>query len=235
MSSLLASNYIVAVAVTAVLCVVASLLPRRWPGRATTIAAWIVAIVLIGNEIVYIVQFIVSNDWSPQIGLPVYLCDAAAFVGGAALITRKQLLAEITNFWAFAGTLQGLLTPDIPTASYDYFWFEYYIDHSIVIVAAFFLILGLKFRPRAHSVIRMLIISVLFTAADAVVDIATNSNYMFLRFVPATGSLLNYFGPWPWYMVTATFVAIIFFIILDAPFWRARKRALVHNVHTPAS
>ena len=49
--------------------------------------------------------------------IPFHLCDIAAFLCGFALITRRYLLCELSYFWGLAGTLQGLLTPNLP---YDF-------------------------------------------------------------------------------------------------------------------
>jgi len=46
---------------------------------------------------------------------------------------------------------------------------------------------------------------------------------MFLRQPPSTGSLLNFMGPWPWYIATGTVLALVFLVILDAPFRLARN------------
>jgi len=57
---------------------------------------------------------------------PFHLCDIAAFICGFALITRKPLMCELAYFWGLAGTMQGLLTPDLnhdfPSPVKDEFW-----------------------------------------------------------------------------------------------------------------
>jgi uncharacterized membrane protein YwaF len=48
---------------------------------------------------------------------------------------------------------------------------------------------------------------------------------MYLRQVPAQGSLLSLMGPWPWYVVLAALLALIVLTILDLPFRLSRRRA----------
>jgi uncharacterized membrane protein YwaF len=57
--------------------------------------------------------------------------------------------------------------------------------------------------------------------------IVTNGNYMYLRQKPVAGSLLNFMGPWPWYIGGGLLLAVIFLTILNAPFWLARRRLTV--------
>src|SRR2546422_948572 len=62
-------------------------------------------------------------------------------------------------------------------------------------------------------------------AAIAIVDLVTGGNYMYLRRVPAGGSLLSLMGPWPWYIAAGVLVALVVLALLDAPFhlWSRRR------------
>jgi hypothetical integral membrane protein (TIGR02206 family) len=50
------------------------------------------------------------------------------------------------------------------------------------------------------------------------VDYVTGGNYLFLRDLPPTRTLLDYLGPWPWYIVTLTVLAVTVFTLLYLPF-----------------
>ena len=77
-----------------------------------------------------------------------------------------------------------------------------------------------------------------YTVAVGIVDWATGANYMFLRHPPHTWSLLSILGPWPWYLLTASAVALAFFLLLDAPFWagrHGRSRSTLREGRQPLS
>jgi hypothetical integral membrane protein (TIGR02206 family) len=219
------SAHLVALALSAALAITVVPLARLRPGRWVTVASVLLGVFLIGQELAYEVVLPVAGRFSTQYSLPLYLCDVAAFVAGAALIRPKPLLVELTWFWAMAGTLQGLLTPDVywPFPSWD--WVQYYGDHGGVVLAALLLVAGRGIQPRSWSALRVFAITVAFTAVVAVADVVTGGNYMYLRHVPDGGSLLSLFGPWPQYIVVATGVAGILLLVLDAPFWMSRRRA----------
>jgi uncharacterized membrane protein YwaF len=94
------------------------------------------------------------------------------------------------------------------------------------VLAALFLVIGLSVYPRAGAVWRIYLITLGFAAVIGLIDLTTGGNYLYLRQVPAQGSLLNVMGPWPWYIVVGAALAPIVLTILDAPFrFSCRRRA----------
>jgi hypothetical integral membrane protein (TIGR02206 family) len=232
MVSSVGPGHLLALAVT--VGVVGGLVPlaRLRPGRWILISSWVLAFLLVANEIAFeIVQWqgglgetYIAHAWTVGFSLPLYLCDVAAVVGGVALITRRPILVEITWFWGLAGSLQGLLTPDHPILFPSYDWLEFYVDHIGVLLAACWLVVGLGLHPRPRAALRVIVITVVFLALVGVVDVATGGDYDYLHTQHPPG-LLALLGPWPWYLLGATGVALASILILDLPFWPERRRA----------
>ena len=203
------------------LVVVAGLLcfaARRAPGRWLDWVAATIALAIVLAELSWQPYVLVNRSWSAASSLPVQLCDVGGFVAAAALIWRQLLLVEIAYFWGLGGTLQALLTPDLRDHFPTFPYVQFYATHDLVVLAALFLIIGLGFHPRPGSVRRIFLLTLAFTAAIAIVDLVTGGNYMYLRRVPAGGSLLSLMGPWPWYIATGVLVALLVLALLDAPF-----------------
>ena len=97
------------------------------------------------------------------------------------------------------------------------------MGHGGVLLAAVFLVVGRRIWPRPGAPVRVFLAALVLTAFVGAVDAVTNGNYMFLREKPAAGSLLNFMGPWPWYIGSAVLLAIVFLALLNAPFWLARR------------
>lgn len=49
-------------------------------------------------------------------------------------------------------------------------------------------------------------------------NLILDANYFWILGKPPTPSLLDYFGPWPWYIVTAAFFALAHFYTVYVPF-----------------
>jgi len=68
--------------------------------------------------------------------------------------------------------------------------------------------------PGPKAVWRVYAITLAFACVAAVGTWLTGGNYMFLRHKPARGSLLDFMGPWPVYILVAAVLALVMFFAL---------------------
>ena len=231
-------EHIITVAVIVIAITVLVTAARLRPGRWTEIAAHALALLIVINEVGWWVWAWQMNALSLQNNLPLFLCDIAAFVSAAALITRAPLLVEVAYFWGIAGTANGIISPDIGDHFPSYPFFQYFIQHGAIPAAALFLVVGLRIYPRPWAAVRVFALSVALVVVDALANLLTNGNYMFLRSVPPGTNLLDLFGRWPWYIFGGALLTVIFFAALDAPFRisaLARARSRTSPYPRPAS
>jgi hypothetical integral membrane protein (TIGR02206 family) len=184
------------------------------PGPWTDAFALILALaILAGWAGEYIAEAILGT-WSVKYTLPLQLTDAVSAVAILALLTRRPLLVELTYFWAFTASLQATLTPDLMQSFPSVFYFTYFTYHVGVIVAASFLVFGLRLYPRPGAVWRVYGATLAFTVIAATGDLLTGGNYMYLRAKPIHASLLSVMGPWPWYILggAALGLALLFVV-----------------------
>ena len=223
MSDLLAPEHVAALVVIAV-AIAVLVLAARWRR-----GGWlkVLAVLLVADEASWWLYMALGGGEPGQRAqpLPLQLCDVAVLVAAAALWTRQQLLAEVTYFWALAGTVQALLTPELPQHFPTYPYFQYYVAHGGTVGAALILVVGLRMAPRAWAVAWVAGITIAYAAFVGVVDAVTGADYMFLRAKPDTPTLLDDLGPWPWYILSATALGLALFAILDAPFRLRQRRA----------
>lgn len=97
-------------------------------------------------------------------------------------------------------------------------FFEFVIGHLGIVIAALFLVVGRRLRPRVGAVLRVWLLTAVFMVWPGVFDALTDSNYNFLGRLPDHDSLLSVLGPWPWYAG----VALVVLLVLDLPFRRRR-------------
>jgi hypothetical integral membrane protein (TIGR02206 family) len=204
-----------------VLCTWALLRPGRWSPRA----AKVIGLILLSVCVVDTVRQVHDGTWAPRTSLPLALCNFALLVAAAACWWRLMALVEVTYFWAVAGTLQGLVTPDLNTPFPRVEFFEYVIGHTLIIVAALFLVVGMRLPPRSGSVLRATVVTYVYVGLVGVIDALIGANYMFLRRAPHQWTLLRLMGPYPWYLATGVVLVPLLFALLYIPFWFVRRRA----------
>lgn len=172
----------------------------------------------------------------PQ-GLPLELCDLTLWltVASALLHGRRsppgelhgQMLRPVMFEFAWlaglSGSLMAVLTPDLwaPPLSYPTIYF--FLAHGGLIATLLFLVWSGLARPRPGCVWRTLILLNAYAALIGAFDAAFRTNYMYLCLKPANASLLDFFGPWPVYLLGGEATAVVMFLILWAPFRRAAE------------
>jgi len=176
-----------------------------------------IGLVLAADAVSYSIGLAVAGTWSAKTSLPLALCDVAVLVAACACWWRVPLLVELTYFWGLAGTLQAVVTPDLNSGFPHLLFFQYVAGHLGIVVAALFLVVGMRISPRPGAVRRTFAITVGYSAVVGIVDGVTGANYMFLRRPPGEWTLLRLLGPWPWYTLSAAAVALVLFTALVVP------------------
>jgi hypothetical integral membrane protein (TIGR02206 family) len=155
--------------------------------------------------------------------LPLHLCDLAAFAGAAALAWNHRFAAELTYFWAMAGTVNGLITPTLKFAFPHPAFFAFFLLHGAVVIAAAYLVFGRRCHPRPGAVIRVFGASLAYLGFITAVNSLLGTNFAFIRQKPETASLLDSLGAWPWYVFALIPLGFAIFSLLYLPFWISRR------------
>lgn len=210
-----------AIALTVLVAILAARVPRHVP--ALRRPAWSRALaVVLAVSWGYAQIDGLGNGFSAARDLPLHLSDWSLVAAVVALLTRRPWAVELTWFWGLAGATWAVLSPDISKGFEDLGTWAFFIAHSGVIAAAVYLVLGLGLRPAPDALLRVIPATVVVVIVAGTADIATGANYMFLREPPASGSLLDLMGPWPWYLVSAAALALVLLTVLALPFRRRR-------------
>lgn len=152
---------------------------------------------------------------------PLHLCDVAIALSIWALWTRGPLASELTYFWGAAGTTLAVITPDLQDSFPAARFLTYFALHGGVILAALWIPFGLGQRPRPGAVLRAFLWLNAYAALVLAVNVAFGTNFLYLLAKPSAPTPLDWFGPWPVYLLVGEAVALGLFSLLALPF-RAR-------------
>ena len=157
-----------------------------------------------------------------ETALPLYLCDVVSFVLAYALIRRRQRWAEMGYLWGMAGTVQGLITPTLHFSWDTVEYYAFFAQHGGVPVAALTLAFGTELKPHHEAFGRAVFWSWMYMAIVYGLNRLLDANYGFLNAKPGVGTLFDYMGPYPWYLLTLQVIAFTLYLLLLLPF---RQRA----------
>jgi hypothetical integral membrane protein (TIGR02206 family) len=207
--------------------VAAALLTRAVRGRpadapAPLAARAAIAAVLLAATVGYLVASARDGQLSVWDFVPLHLCDFLIFVALFALASLHPLACEALFFTACTGTVLAMVTPDLGEGFPDFRFLAYFVCHGAVVVAAMVLTLGLGIRPRPGAPLRVLGLVNAYAAVVAVVNVAYGANFLYLRAPPRGRTILDWFGPWPVYILVVEAIALVLFAALDRLVRRVR-------------
>lgn len=154
--------------------------------------------------------------------LPLHLCSIAVVLSIVVLLTRARLPYELTYFWGLAGTANAIITPELTEGFPHYHFFQYFISHSGIVATALFATFGLGMRPDFRSLLRAFLWLNGLAAVLALVNLALDSNYLYLCEAPVTASPFLFLS-WPWYLIWLEVLAFGFFAVLYLPVYLGRR------------
>lgn len=197
-------------------------LARGQPARSRKIAA-ILGCFLAVNEIVWYTWRLRTEGFRFPEGLPLELCDLTLWLTVISALTLRPGIFEFAWLAGLGGSLMAILTPDLwaPPLSYPTIYF--FLAHGGVIASLLFLVWSGLARPRPGCVWRTFVLLNVWTAFIGVFNAVFHTNYMYLCSKPLSASLLDFFGPWPVYLIGGEATALILFWLLWLPFRRKRS------------
>ncbi|WP_397362079.1 TIGR02206 family membrane protein [Olleya sp. R77988] len=167
---------------------------------------------------------IVQGGYSLQSDLPLYLCSFMALFIFIFTSTRKFLLFEVLLFWIIVGTSQGVITPDIEVGFPSFDYFRYWIVHLGLIIIIAYAIVILKMKPNLRSVIKSFLALQVYLIILMLINKLLDANYSYLNKKPESGSVLDYLGEWPNYIITVQLLLIPVFLLIYMPFFLTRNK-----------
>lgn len=177
------------------------------------------AFLLIAQELSLNVWHLFNGTWSVATSLPLHLCGLAIVLSAVMLINNSYKLYELNYFWGLGGAIQALLTPDIGIYSFPHFrFFQFFISHGLIVMASLHMTFVAGYRPTQRSIWKVFAVTNIYMVFIAGFNWLTGGNYLFICHKPVNGSLMDFMGPWPWYIITLEFVAVISFYIYYSPF-----------------
>ncbi len=161
--------------------------------------------------------------------LPLHLCSLETLLVAYLLIRKSYGVFEVAYFWGFGGTVTAILTPDVPYAFPSNEFVIFFLGHGLVIVGLVTALAVYRFRPTLRSLAKTIWVTLAYMVFVGIVNGMLGTNYLFLARKPEQATILDFLGPWPWYIVPYIGVGLLVCVIVYLPValmnWRVRNPA----------
>lgn len=193
---------------------------RNWlqAGKRSRYGRYGLAAVLAASELTLNAWYVSEGVYNVKDTLPLELCSLSLYISIAMLLLRSRLLFPVVYFAGIGGALQALLTPVLYYDFPHFRFIQFFVAHIAIILSALYMVWVESFRPTLKSLFATIGFLNVALVVVFFVNRITGGNYMFVARKPDTASLLDYLGPYPWYLLSMEAAALVIFLLLLAPF-----------------
>ena len=193
-------------------------------------------VILILCEVSLQIWYLSQGIWKPSSSLPLELCGITLMLSVVMLLTRSRMLYSFLYFAGIGGAFIAVITPNLVYPFPHFRFLLFFVVHGAIIFASLFMTWVEGYRPTWKS---LLFTMGCLNAVAAVVyatDQLLGANYMFLSHKPSTYSFLDYFGPYPYYLIVEELFAFMVFLLMYILFfWLPDRFAPSNKINKPVS
>lgn len=209
---LFGTHHLITVAIMVVLSILILMIARQYkkPVKVYLVSS------LLFMDIAYRIWGGFYQEISLDVFFTLHLSSAAVALTILTLIRYRQTLFDVLLYWAILAVPQAIITPGIIRYGFPHLRFFHILwIHFTVITAVFYMILIEKRRPSKHSLKRALIVTHLYAAFVFIINIIFDTNYMFIGRKTSAATIIDFLGPWPYYILILDVILISTFCLLN--------------------
>lgn len=164
--------------------------------------------------------YMVCTDQQVNWGLvlPFHVCYFINLMLPFMLWQRSYFLFEVTYFMVMGGCIQALITPDIQQTFPDFINIRYFFVHMGLVQSILYAIMVYDFQPTWKSFGKSFLWANIYFVLVLGINAMLGTNFMYLSQKPATPTLLDLFGEWPWYILGGEMLCLVLFTLVMLPF-----------------
>ncbi|MFC3750701.1 TIGR02206 family membrane protein [Paenibacillus sp. GCM10012306] len=189
----------------------------------------LLVVILLGSEAGLQSWYVSQGIWRSGSSLPLELCGITLLLSVVMLLTRNRMLYGFLYFAGIGGASIALLTPNLVYPFPHFRFLLFFISHGAIILASLYMTWVEGFRPSWKSLSFTMLCLNLVAACVWVANFMLGSNYMFLMRKPNTYSVLDYFGPYPYYLLVEELFAFAVFLCMYLVFFWLPARIKSRN------
>ena len=100
---------------------------------------------------------------------------------------------------------------------------SFYVTHFFILFSAVYAFIHFRFRPTKTGFIMSFLLLISLAFVMYFVNNELGTNYLFVNRPPSASTLVDFMGPWPYYIFSIIGIYIALSFILYLPFKRNKK------------
>ena len=145
------------------------------------------------------------------------------------MISKNQKAFNLVYYWGMSGMLQAIFSPDISQGFPHFHFIRFWIGHNGMILSILYCVSVYKMQPTVKGITNAFIACNILMFLVIPINYFLDSNYLWICEKPETKSLLDFLGPWPYYIFSVEILAIVHFYCAYVPFLLLKKRKNEYN------
>lgn len=156
--------------------------------------------------------------------VPLQLCDVAELTAAYALWSQRKWAATLGYYWGLPLSSQALITPDFSAPDFPgHSFLTFFALHLLVVWTAVYLTWGRGIRPDWRSYRFAVVTTLGWGAFTFVFNTIAGTDYGFLNGKPLNPSMLDFLGPWPYYVLAEVVIVGTVWALMTVPWERKRR------------
>ena len=187
-----------------------------------TAFAKIIAIAVLGIKIAEILfRHYYYGETVAQL-LPLHLCPIVIILSIFMMFFHSEVIFQPVYFWSI-GAFFAIIMPEIRDGMSNFASQSFFITHFFILFSTAYAFVHFRFRPTRAGFLCSFLLLVTLAFVMYFVNNKLGTNYLYVNHPPVTKSLMDFMGPWPYYIFSLAGIDIAISFFMYLPFRKNKK------------
>jgi hypothetical protein len=154
--------------------------------------------------------------------LPLHLCPIVIILSIFMMFFHSEVLFQPVYFWSI-GAFFAILMPDIRDGMNNFASQSFFITHFFILFSTAYAFVHFRFRPTKAGFLCSFLLLVTLAFIMYFVNNKLGTNFLYVNHPPVTKSLMDFMGPWPYYIFSLAGIDIAISFFMYLPFRKNKK------------
>ena len=217
---LFSNEHLITVGIGFISCILLVFLGFFTEKKATF--AKIVAIVVLGVKIAELLfRHHYYGETVAQL-LPLHLCPIVIILSIFMMFFHSEVIFQPVYFWSI-GAFFAIIMPEIRDGMSNFASQSFFITHFFILFSTAYAFVHFRFRPTRAGFLCSFLLLVTLAFVMYFVNNKLGTNYLYVNHPPVTKSLMDFMGPWPYYIFSLAGIDIAISFFMYLPFRKNKK------------